>query len=216
MHTFSLPAFILLSVLNLPSYAQFAVFVLGVGNLTAILPQCQGLCDAYNVMVTNCQKNNIFAQGFKQCECTDPNFKVIEDCFDCQAVNATQEDVMQDLLDEIVDNCNDRFGSPDLTISIAPQKIVPTAAFSRAVPEASGTGTPGPNNAASTSGIPISLMVEGSLNCPVVSGSRKEKENLRKGQIYESYDPPLNRTDSPTNLGKLFNDGVRGAHNILP
>jgi hypothetical protein len=59
-------------------------------------------------------------------------------------------------------------------------------------------------------------MVEGFLNGPVVSGSRQEKENLRKGQIYESYDPPLNRTDSPTNLGKLFNDGVRGAHNILP
>ncbi|KAJ7050661.1 hypothetical protein C8F01DRAFT_1092176 [Mycena amicta] len=66
----------------------------------------------------------------------------IETCFNCQSVNATQEDEFQGFLDDIVDNCNDRFGSPDSTISISAQKIQPTGAFSSEGPS-STTGTTG-------------------------------------------------------------------------
>ncbi|KAJ6543645.1 hypothetical protein B0H10DRAFT_2193298, partial [Mycena sp. CBHHK59/15] len=120
-------------------------FAGSVGNITNILPQCQDLCVAYNVMNTNCENFNVFKQDYIACECTTPNFKIIEDCFNCQSVNATEEDTFQDVLDAIVDNCNDRFGSPGSTISIAPQKIVPTVAFGAGPASGTSSGNPSSN-----------------------------------------------------------------------
>ncbi|KAJ7465116.1 hypothetical protein FB451DRAFT_1262665 [Mycena latifolia] len=99
---------------------------LRVGNLTHVLPECQTVCDAYDVMNTGCAGVGIYDITYIYCECTPENFKIIEDCFDCQSVNATQEATMQALLDDIVNNCNNKLIAPDSTVSISPQKIVPS------------------------------------------------------------------------------------------
>ncbi|KAF7365574.1 hypothetical protein MVEN_00430800 [Mycena venus] len=99
---------------------------LRVGNLTKVLPQCETVCDAYDVMNTECNGVGVYDITFIYCECTPTNFKIIEDCFNCQAVNASQVELMQDLLDDIVNTCNEKATAPDSTVSIPPQKIVPS------------------------------------------------------------------------------------------
>ncbi|KAJ7863493.1 hypothetical protein B0H14DRAFT_470029 [Mycena olivaceomarginata] len=103
---------------------------LRVGNLTHVLPQCDTQCDAYNVMSTGCNGVGVFDITYIYCECTPTNFRIIEDCFNCQSVNATQEALMQELLDDIVDTCNEKVTAPDSTVSIAPQKIDPSPSSS--------------------------------------------------------------------------------------
>ncbi|KAJ6550661.1 hypothetical protein DFH09DRAFT_1168636 [Mycena vulgaris] len=100
------------------------------GNLTHVLPECQTECDAYDVMTTGCASVGVYEITYIYCECTPTNFKIIEDCFNCQSVNATQEATMQGLLNDIVNNCNNKLTAPDSTISISPQKIVPSASSS--------------------------------------------------------------------------------------
>ncbi|KAK7023044.1 hypothetical protein R3P38DRAFT_2957213 [Favolaschia claudopus] len=97
-----------------------------VGNITKALPQCVDVCDAYNVMNTQCNAVGIFDITYIYCECTPNNFRIIEDCFNCQAVNETQVELMQTLLDDIVDTCNEKVTAPDSTVQISPQKIVPS------------------------------------------------------------------------------------------
>ncbi|KAJ7258718.1 hypothetical protein B0H12DRAFT_1070106 [Mycena haematopus] len=97
----------------------------GVGNLTNVLPQCEAACDAYDVMSSDCNAVGIFDITYIYCECTPRNFGIIEECFDCQSVNATQEALMQGLLDDIVNTCNEKITAPDSTVSISAQKIVP-------------------------------------------------------------------------------------------
>ncbi|KAJ7644496.1 hypothetical protein FB45DRAFT_898071 [Roridomyces roridus] len=101
----------------------------GVGNLSQsqVLPQCQTQCDAYNVMNTQCNAVGVFDITYIYCECTPTNFDIIESCFNCQAVNATQEAVMQQLLDDIVDECNNKIIAPDSTVTISSQKIMPSS-----------------------------------------------------------------------------------------
>ncbi|KAJ7637924.1 hypothetical protein DFH06DRAFT_1218164 [Mycena polygramma] len=113
--------FCLLAFLTPSASAQ-----LRVGNLTHVLPQCQTACDAYDVMTTGCNGVGIYDITYIYCECTPTNFDIIEDCFNCQSVNATQEATMQQLLDDIVNMCNEKVTAPDSTVSISPQKIVPS------------------------------------------------------------------------------------------
>ncbi|KAJ7082996.1 hypothetical protein C8R44DRAFT_822709 [Mycena epipterygia] len=121
----ALMSFSLLSLLAPCASAQ-----LHVGNLTHVLPQCQTQCDAYDVMTTECNNVGVFEITYIYCLCTPPNFKIIEDCFDCQSVNATQEAMMQELLDDIVNNCNDKLTAPGSTVSVSAQKIVPSPSSS--------------------------------------------------------------------------------------
>ncbi|KAJ6578719.1 hypothetical protein DFH09DRAFT_1148174 [Mycena vulgaris] len=85
------------------------------GNLTHVLPECQTDVGVYEITYIYC---------------TPTNFKIVEDCFNCQSANATQEVTMQGLLNDIVNNCNNKLTTPDSTISISPQKIVPSASSS--------------------------------------------------------------------------------------
>ncbi|KAJ7162997.1 hypothetical protein C8R46DRAFT_1102169 [Mycena filopes] len=103
---------------------------LRVGNLTNVLPQCEPQCDAYDIMTTGCANVGVYDITYIYCECTAPNFAIIEACFNCQAVNATQEALMQELLDDIVDTCNEKATAPDSTVSIASQKITPSPSAS--------------------------------------------------------------------------------------
>jgi len=103
---------------------------LRVGNLTNVLPQCETLCDAYDVMTTECNGVGIFDITYIYCECTPTNFRIIEDCFNCQSVNATEEETMQGLLDDIVNTCNEKATAPESTASISPQKIMPSPSSS--------------------------------------------------------------------------------------
>ncbi|KAJ7081589.1 hypothetical protein B0H15DRAFT_854304 [Mycena belliarum] len=117
-------AALILSLLAL--FAPCASAQLRVGNLTNVLPQCQAACDAYAVMTTGCAGVGVYEITYIYCECTPDNFRIIEDCFNCQSVNATQEALMQALLDDIVNNCNSKELAPGSTVSISPQKIVPS------------------------------------------------------------------------------------------
>ncbi|KAJ7877007.1 hypothetical protein B0H13DRAFT_2054417 [Mycena leptocephala] len=120
--------YLLNSVSNVYVYLGLLIpFVdLGVGNLTHVLPQCETQCDAYDVMSTECNGVGVYDITYIYCECTPTNFKIIEDCFNCQSVNATEEATMQELLDDIVDTCNEKLTAPGSTVSISPQKIVPS------------------------------------------------------------------------------------------
>ncbi|KAJ7505766.1 hypothetical protein B0H11DRAFT_1976103 [Mycena galericulata] len=122
---FAFLAFFLLALVTPLVSAQ-----LRVGNLTHVLPQCVTQCDAYDVMNTECNNVGVYEITYIYCECTPPNFQIIEDCFNCQSVNATQEAEMQELLDDIVNNCNNKLTSPDSTLSISSQQIVPSAGAS--------------------------------------------------------------------------------------
>ncbi|KAF7357434.1 hypothetical protein MSAN_01339400 [Mycena sanguinolenta] len=105
--------------------ASYASAQLRVGNLTNVLPQCEDACDAYDVMTTGCNDVGVFDITYIYCECTPTNFEIIENCFDCQSVNATQEQLMQALLDDIVNTCNEKVTAPGSTVSISAQQIVP-------------------------------------------------------------------------------------------
>ncbi|KAJ7205955.1 hypothetical protein GGX14DRAFT_457750 [Mycena pura] len=105
---------------------------LRIGNLTHVLPQCQTVCDAYDVMTTECNGVGVFEITFIYCECTPQNLQIVERCFDCQSVNASQQALMQNLLDDIVNTCNDKNGAPDSTLSVSPQFIVPSSSASSA------------------------------------------------------------------------------------
>ncbi|KAJ7166410.1 hypothetical protein C8R43DRAFT_194338 [Mycena crocata] len=123
------PRFVLLVFALLVFFAP-ASAQLRVGNLTHVLPQCQTVCDAYDVMNTGCAGVGVYDITYIYCECTPPNFKIIEDCFNCQSVNASQEALMQDLLNDIVDECNNKLVAPGSTVSVSPQKIVPSPSSS--------------------------------------------------------------------------------------
>ncbi|KAJ7630288.1 hypothetical protein FB45DRAFT_915085 [Roridomyces roridus] len=121
-------AFLVLSLVLLSLFTTNVSAQLRVGNLSQaqVLPQCQTQCDAYNVMNTQCNTVGVFDITYIYCECTPTNFDIIESCFNCQAVNATQEAVMQQLLDDIVDECNNKIIAPDSTVTISSQKIMPS------------------------------------------------------------------------------------------
>ncbi|KAJ7904819.1 hypothetical protein B0H13DRAFT_2024733 [Mycena leptocephala] len=117
---------IMLAFCFLAFHAPHISAQLRVGNLTHVLPQCETQCDAYDVMSTECNGVGVYDITYIYCECTPTNFKIIEDCFNCQSVNATEEATMQELLDDIVDTCNEKLTAPGSTVSISPQKIVPS------------------------------------------------------------------------------------------
>ncbi|KAJ6477110.1 hypothetical protein C8R47DRAFT_1075432 [Mycena vitilis] len=120
-----LVVFCLLALLAPSASAQ-----LRVGNLTHILPQCQTACDAYDVMTTGCNGVGIYDITYIYCECTPTNLDIIEDCFNCQSVNATQEATMQQLLDDIVNMCNEKVTAQGSTVSISAQQIEPSPSTS--------------------------------------------------------------------------------------
>ncbi|KAJ7766505.1 hypothetical protein DFH07DRAFT_809157 [Mycena maculata] len=111
---------------------------LRVGNLTNVLPQCETQCDAYDVMTTECNGVGVYEITYIYCECTPANIGIIEACFNCQSVNATQEAEMQELLDDIVNNCNDVASAPGSTVSVSPQAIVPSPSPSTKASNAAG------------------------------------------------------------------------------
>ncbi|KAJ6584492.1 hypothetical protein B0H19DRAFT_1105258 [Mycena capillaripes] len=121
---------ILLALSLLAFLAPHVSAQLRVGNLTHVLPQCQTQCDAYDVLNTDCNGVGVYDITYIYCECTPANFDIIEDCFNCQSVNATQEALMQELLDDIVNMCNEKATAPGSTVSISAQKIVPSPSFS--------------------------------------------------------------------------------------
>ncbi|KAJ7037702.1 hypothetical protein C8F04DRAFT_1091284 [Mycena alexandri] len=124
------PRFGLLAFSILAFFAAHVSAQLRVGNLTHVLPQCETQCDAYDVMTTECNDVGVYDITYIYCECTPTNFEIIEDCFNCQAVNATQEALMQDLLDDIVNTCNEKVTAPGSTVSISSQKIMPSPSAS--------------------------------------------------------------------------------------
>ncbi|KAF7308912.1 hypothetical protein MKEN_01091700 [Mycena kentingensis (nom. inval.)] len=100
---------------------------LRVGNITNVLPQCETACEAYGVMNTQCNAVGVYQITYIYCECTPTNLKIVLDCFNCQSVNATQEQLMQSLLDDIVDTCNDKSFAPDSTLSVSSLDITPSS-----------------------------------------------------------------------------------------
>ncbi|KAJ7058488.1 hypothetical protein C8F01DRAFT_1255641 [Mycena amicta] len=121
---------ILLNILLLTTLLTPIAAQLRVGNLTHVLPQCQDVCETYDVMNTQCNAVGVFEITFIYCECTPRNLQIVLDCFDCQSVNATQQALMQDLLDDVVNTCNDRNGAPDSTLSVSSMQIVPSSSAS--------------------------------------------------------------------------------------
>ncbi|KAF7312281.1 hypothetical protein MIND_00241100 [Mycena indigotica] len=112
----------MVTILLAPTAAQ-----LRVGNLTHVLPQCNNVCNAYNVMNTQCNAVGVYEITFIYCECTPTNLQIVLDCFNCQSVNTTQQQLMQELLDDIVHTCNDRTGAPDSTVTVSSLAIVPSS-----------------------------------------------------------------------------------------
>ncbi|KAJ7050665.1 hypothetical protein C8F01DRAFT_676375 [Mycena amicta] len=119
-----------------------------------ILPQCQDPCTKYNDMTTYCTPDGGFLATVQFCECNPTNLTVIETCFNCQSVNATQENEFQQLLDVVVDTCNQQFGSPGNTISLSSLKIQPTAAFPGST---SGKGNGASGTIASVGGLSLTV-----------------------------------------------------------
>nr|GAT57231.1 predicted protein [Mycena chlorophos] len=103
---------------------------LRIDNLTQILPQCNETCTAFNVITTQCNAVGVYDVTYIYCECSSANLQIILNCFDCQSVNATEENVYQALLDDVVDTCNDRVDAPDSTLSVSALSIVPSPSSS--------------------------------------------------------------------------------------
>nr|GAT57246.1 predicted protein [Mycena chlorophos] len=116
-----------LFVVNLfmPIVAQIRV-----DNLTHILPQCENVCTEFNVITTECNAVGIYDITYIYCECSPTNLQIILNCFDCQSVNETQEAIYQQLLDDVVDTCNDRVDAPDSTLTVSALSIVPSPSSS--------------------------------------------------------------------------------------
>ncbi|CAK5280144.1 unnamed protein product [Mycena citricolor] len=111
-------------------HASFTHAQLRLGNLTGVLPQCTTQCTDYDVMTTECNNVGIYQITYIYCECSANSLQIVQDCFNCQAVNATQQKTMQGLLDDLVNTCNDKTAAPASTLTVSPLQISPSASAS--------------------------------------------------------------------------------------
>ncbi|KAJ7687918.1 hypothetical protein B0H17DRAFT_1332268 [Mycena rosella] len=148
------------------------------GNITNVIPQCQDVCDTYDQLVGTCEKTPAQGVNFEQCECTDDNFKIIDACFNCQA-DASGTDQLQDILDGIASDCNNKVFQ--VAGTIAPQPIV-ASTFALT----GNTGDPAIStvNVKSTGGASATAGSSAPSSTGGASSSSNDASRVKRGLLY--------------------------------